>query len=190
MRNGKNHCSTPDDLFRWADRRWGPFDLDVAAEAWNAKCARYYDAAQDGLRLAWRTEPEGDHTRVWCNPPWSDVEPWIARALHATSTAECARVLMLLPARAARPWWPVVAARGPISVGRIRFATPPGTPDGPGGFEDAILVSFESPFRSVKPKPIDGLAGWPKTSPEALFLARIFDCHHRREKHTDEGADK
>ncbi len=32
----KNHMVTPDGVFEWADDRWGPFDIDVAADEQNA----------------------------------------------------------------------------------------------------------------------------------------------------------
>jgi phage N-6-adenine-methyltransferase len=40
------------------------FTLDACATRRNAKCTRYFTAAQDGLRQDW-----GAH-RVFCNPPY------------------------------------------------------------------------------------------------------------------------
>jgi hypothetical protein len=51
---------------------------------------------QDGLAQSWACE------RVWCNPPYSDIEPWVAKARIAGAEL----VVMLLPAnRTEQGWW-------------------------------------------------------------------------------------
>ncbi len=42
----------PDDFARW-DARFGGFTLDAAAAPHNAKCARYFTRADDGLTQSW-----------------------------------------------------------------------------------------------------------------------------------------
>jgi phage N-6-adenine-methyltransferase len=53
----------------------GPFDLDPCAapepRPWPT-AAVHYTASDDGLRREWQG-------RVWLNPPYSDMERWIAR---------------------------------------------------------------------------------------------------------------
>jgi phage N-6-adenine-methyltransferase len=72
------------------------FTLDVAAAAHNAKCEAYFDAEVDGLKQSWARE------RVWCNPPYSAIEPWVMKAWTETD----AMTVMLLPAnRAEQKWW-------------------------------------------------------------------------------------
>jgi hypothetical protein len=44
--------STPQDLFDKLDREFG-FTLDVCATADNAKCAKFYTKAEDGLAQPW-----------------------------------------------------------------------------------------------------------------------------------------
>lgn len=44
---------TPDWLVADFAEEFGPFDLDVAANADNAKAARFFDLAQDGLNQPW-----------------------------------------------------------------------------------------------------------------------------------------
>lgn len=76
------------------------FDLDVAACA-EAHCApRYYTIDDDGLRQPWNAP------HVWCNPPYSDIGPWVARAWEQMRAGACELVAMLLPAtRSEQPWW-------------------------------------------------------------------------------------
>jgi len=88
---------TPSDLFAALDARFG-FTLDVAASASNAKCSKYYTIEDDGLYRPWVDE------MVWCNPPYSDIQPWVAKAwaIHEQTRG----VVMLLPAnRTEQGWW-------------------------------------------------------------------------------------
>lgn len=50
------------------------FTVDVAAAAHNTKCERFYDRDTDGLAQSWANET------VWCNPPFSDIAPWVRKA--------------------------------------------------------------------------------------------------------------
>lgn len=82
-----NNTTTPPDEQDYAQTPWSffnavqsmsgvRFELDVCANAATAKCAAYYswdELGLDGLALPW--------ARVnWCNPPYSDVSPWVAKA--------------------------------------------------------------------------------------------------------------
>lgn len=89
----------PDDFALW-HARFG-FTLDVAAAPHNAKCERYYTIDDDGLNQSWADE------RVWCNPPYSDIGAWVAKAWHEWSTVQPADlIVMLLPAnRVEQGWW-------------------------------------------------------------------------------------
>jgi phage N-6-adenine-methyltransferase len=81
--------ATVAEVFEPLDRRFGGFTVDVAAAAHNTKVARFYDVAADGLAQSWAGE------RVWCNPPYSSIAPWVAKAWreHAAEV-----VVMLIPA--------------------------------------------------------------------------------------------
>lgn len=73
------------------------FSIDVAASAENAKLPRFYTRADDGLAQSWAGE------RVWCNPPYSVIRPWVEKAWQEVG-AEL--VAMLLPAnRTEQTWW-------------------------------------------------------------------------------------
>ena len=86
---------TPRHVFKPLDEEFR-FTLDVCATKESAKCPRYYSKAEDGLAKTWAYE------RVWCNPPFSNILPWVERAW--TSGADL--VVMLVPAvRTEQPWW-------------------------------------------------------------------------------------
>src|SRR6185295_6484434 len=65
--------ATCPDLFRRLHERFG-FTVDVAASLTNRKVHRYYSIEEDGLSQSWAGE------RVWCNPPFSCIEPWVRKA--------------------------------------------------------------------------------------------------------------
>ena len=74
------------------------FTVDVAAAAHNTKLKRYFTEEDDGIRQSWAGE------RVWCNPPYSDIKPWVRKAWRSIS--QCEVIVMLLPAnRTEQVWW-------------------------------------------------------------------------------------
>jgi phage N-6-adenine-methyltransferase len=103
------------------------FNLDVASNRSNRKCSEYFDLHTDGLAHSWQSH------RVWCNPPFSHLRPWVEKAWEEYR-AGCELIVMLLPAnRCEQPWWqdliePYRDSRGPIETrfyrGRFNFASP------------------------------------------------------------------
>lgn len=83
-------------MFNELHQRFG-FTLDVAASPHNAKLPRFFTAEDNGLERSWAGE------RVWCNPPYSDIKPWVQQA-HLEMDAPL--IVMLLPAnRTEQAWW-------------------------------------------------------------------------------------
>lgn len=73
------------------------FTIDAAASPRNAKLGRFWTVAEDGLRQSWADE------RVWCNPPYSSIAPWVEKAWDEP---ECPLSVLLLPAnRTEQAWW-------------------------------------------------------------------------------------
>lgn len=104
------------------NRRAGPFTLDAAADSSNAKCVRYYDLEKNALAQPWAEDAGAG--AVWCNPPYSDIDPFVAKAL--AESARGAVVVILLPARTDRPWFHAILAAQPrceiwFCRGRLRF---------------------------------------------------------------------
>jgi phage N-6-adenine-methyltransferase len=121
--------ATPLDLFSELDREF-QFTLDVCATAENAKCARFFTKAEDGLAQDW-----GRNT-CWMNPPYGSViGQWMRKAME--SAAGGATVVCLVPARTDTAWWHDFAARGQVRFlrGRVRFSGV-----GPAPFPSAIVV--------------------------------------------------
>lgn len=119
---------TEPEFVRDLEGRFGePFTLDVAAAPHNTKCDRFYTRADDGLVQSWAGE------RIWCNPPYSGLGDWLAKAWAEWQGTR--GIVMLLPAnRVEQRWWQEHVepfrdrAGSPLRVeflpGRMRFIRP------------------------------------------------------------------
>lgn len=118
-----DRATHPDDFAVW-NAELGPFTLDAAAAPHNAKVAKFFTRADDGLRQSWARE------RVWCNPPYSGLGDWLEKAWAEWPVTR--GIVMLLPAnRAEQKWWQEWVepfrdrAGSPLAVrflaGRLRF---------------------------------------------------------------------
>lgn len=124
-----DRATHPDDFAKW-DAEYGPFTLDAAAAPHNAKVAKFYTRADNGLAQSWQGET------VWCNPPYSNLGDWLAKAWDEHFRAK--RIVMLLPAnRVEQKWWqehvepyrdrPGSPLRVHFLPGRLRFIKPGAT---------------------------------------------------------------
>jgi phage N-6-adenine-methyltransferase len=77
------------------------FTIDVAASAQNAKLPVYCSIEHDGLKESWSGE------RVWCNPPYSNIQPWVEKAWGEwLAPVRPGLIVMLVPAnRTEQRWW-------------------------------------------------------------------------------------
>lgn len=98
LSTGKDDWGTPQELYDTLNKEFG-FTLDACADENNYKCANYYTAETDGLKMDW-----GGQT-VFCNPPYSKKtksnpgqEAWIEKC-YKESAEHGATVVMLIPAR-------------------------------------------------------------------------------------------
>lgn len=82
---------TPQDLFNQLDSEFH-FNLDPCATPESAKCERYFTKEQNGLTQKW------GGSRVFCNPPYSEISKWVEKAYRETRE-DNTLVVMLIPAR-------------------------------------------------------------------------------------------
>jgi phage N-6-adenine-methyltransferase len=95
-REDSDDRAVPSLLFAAWNKRF-LFSVDVAASPLNKKLPRYYTSQANGLNQSWACE------RVYCNPPFSNIEPWIKKAW---SEIDAQIIVMLLPAnRTEQAWW-------------------------------------------------------------------------------------
>ncbi len=85
----------PPSDFALLHQRFG-FSIDVAASQANTKLPRFYSRAVSGLQASWANE------RVYCNPPYSSIRPWVVKAWDSNNPLS----VLLLPAnRTEQGWW-------------------------------------------------------------------------------------
>lgn len=83
--SNNDNYSTPEYLYQALEREFG-ITLDP--------CPLNPEPDVDGLELDWTGEV------IFCNPPWSDIEPWVDKAF----ASKCVTVF-LLPARTDTGWF-------------------------------------------------------------------------------------
>jgi phage N-6-adenine-methyltransferase len=128
---GRQDWRTPPTVFSVASARWGPFQLDAAADQSNALCE------------AFNTSESGDpRTCAWSpftfvNPPFRDIMPWVQKAaVHDGVT------VMLTPSNVSSPWFLDATKSAGLFLPdrRIHFWHPAETPGSPD--RDTVIWVF------------------------------------------------
>lgn len=105
------------------------FNLDAAASGENKLCKAHWNTRVSGLENSWFAY------NVWCNPPYSDIRPWVEKAHEEMRKYSKRVIVMLLPAnRTEQSWWQDLIepfrdrTDGCLETrflrGRLRFDTP------------------------------------------------------------------
>lgn len=121
--------ATPQDFFDKMNAEFG-FELDVCATAENAKCAKFYTKADDGLKQEWKGV-------CWMNPPYGrEIGAWMRKANESAMGG--AVVVCLVPARTDTRWWHEYAINHEIRFirGRLKF----GNAKNSAPFPSAVVV--------------------------------------------------
>ena len=123
----RDSWETPQDLFDVLYNEF-KFDVDVACSEKNRKCSFGYH--YDSLDKEWTGEPIGAKGRAWCNPPYSNVTPWVQKAIDETNYNPGSVVAMLLNHDASTGWYKLAlehASEIRIMTGkRVQFVPPDG----------------------------------------------------------------
>lgn len=127
--------ATPQSFFNEWDAIFR-FELDVCADAQNAKCWRYFSEQDNGLYQDWAPN------RCWMNPPYGrEIRRWMQKAYEESRKG--ATVVCLVPARTDTAWWHEYAMKGEITFirGRLKFGdAKSGAP-----FPSAVVVFRPAP---------------------------------------------
>ena len=133
--------ATPQDFFDRCHGEWH-FTLDPCCTHDNAKCAKHFTIAEDGLAQDW----SGD--RVWMNPPYGRaIGKWMRKACDESQRG--ALVVCLVPSRTDTAWWHDYAAKGEVRFirGRLKF----GDASNSAPFPSALVI-FRPPAPCRKPE--------------------------------------
>lgn len=123
--------STPQDFFERYNNVYN-FQLDVCANAENAKCKHYYTEKDNGLIQDWWL-----YDTVWMNPPYGrEIIVWMKKAYEESRKGCC--IVCLVPSRTDTKWWHEYAMKGEIEFirGRLKF----GNSKNSAPFPSAIVV--------------------------------------------------
>lgn len=130
-----NHWLTPRPIIK----ALGPFDLDPCCEEkmpWKTARKMWHER---GLEREWSG-------RVWCNPPYTRVEPWAVKMIENRNG------IMLVSAKSADTrWFQLLLDRCHsflLMAGRISFCYPDGTVSG-GAFLSSAFFAM-TPFDTEK----------------------------------------
>lgn len=119
-----DHWSTPPDLMKALESKYGPFDLDPCCRAETAKAPRFYTIDDNGLTKPW-------FGRVYMNPPFSKPGPWLQKAIAEIDAGRAEIVVALLPVSTDTRWFHNFVkgqARIEFIEGRVKFLGWMGTP--------------------------------------------------------------
>lgn len=153
---------TPREVFAFAERKWGPFDLDAAANEHNHLCDNYCgtDGSYiDGIKVTNDSGLTADWTvlsaygPIWLNPPYGrGMNEWVQKC--AAEVTNKARIVALLPARTDTRWfklaWETCSEIAFLS-GRLKFLLE-GEPQGTAPFP-SMLARWDGTLglRSIGP---------------------------------------
>lgn len=103
------------------------FDLDVCALERTSKCPKWYSLAEDGvnaLQTSW-------FDKNFCNPPYSDILPWVHRAGIQAMTGKATLSALLIPDKPETDYTRTARAICDTVIHmpfRLQFLRPDGTP--------------------------------------------------------------
>lgn len=115
---------TPPELFAALHDEFC-FSIDVAASRENSLLDMYYTEEEDALSVNWLGSGwEGSYS--WCNPPYSDIGPWVRKAAEQSKLG--IGCVMLVMADTSVGWYKEAIATAQevrfITGGRISFISP------------------------------------------------------------------
>ena len=93
--NIRDLWQTPKSVFNKLNDEFN-FVCDVAASYKNSLCSAYLDEGNNSLACTWGSVN-------WCNPPYSDITPWVNKAIEQHQLGKT--IVMLVPADTSVKWF-------------------------------------------------------------------------------------
>ena len=94
----RDHWRTPRWLFEWANRRFN-FQIDLAAGDHNTMLPHFIDETTNSLTVDWLEFAKSKQLLPigWLNPPYSDIDPWMTKAVEQAQKGFTAVILVPTP---------------------------------------------------------------------------------------------
>lgn len=148
----RDEWRTPPYIFAWLDRRYS-FDIDLAATHQNKLCKEAFCFPNDALEVDWHSHG----STGFCNPPYSNIAPWLAKG-RAESLCGFTSVFLIPTPNGERLYDEYVfdAASEVIFItGRLSFLTPDGIVINGNRWGSMIVVyrahdMFDTRYRHVR----------------------------------------
>ena len=145
----RNTWQTPKYVFNWLEIKHGAFDVDGCASSENALCKEYIDSDFDFLTCSMRGFQnccEKENLKIYVNPPYSDVTPFLIRAKELRDAGHL--VVMLLNNDKSTQWYQnhihgVANEVIDIVGGRIAFIHPVTQQEIKGNSKGQMIVVFD-----------------------------------------------
>jgi len=126
----RNAWRTPPEIFAAMSEEFS-FRLDAAASKENALCLKFIDQSNNAIgEYDWLPDPDngiGAGHYVWCNPPYSDIGPWVSKAAEQ-SMLNGIGVVMLVMSDTSVGWYKKAIENCQevrfITGGRLAFLDP------------------------------------------------------------------
>ena len=141
---------TPKFVFNWYNKQY-KFTCDVAASDLNHLVPHYLTEDDDALSAPW-----GDTN--WCNPPYSNIRPWVDKAIEQ---ARCGKTtVMLVPADTSVAWFRKAfneCTRCEFISGRISFINAETGKPQSGNNKGSVVFIFSHDCKQQRAELIDRL---------------------------------
>lgn len=94
----KQTYETPPEFMRAVEKRFGPFDFDLACVPETAKAKKFYTPEDDSLIQPWHKL----RGVLWLNPPYDNISIWAMKCAQQSRLG--AKILFLVPASVGSNW--------------------------------------------------------------------------------------
>lgn len=142
----KDCWRTPAAVFAALDAEFD-FRLDAAASDTNALCQRCLTEVDDALTRDWMSDGA-----IFCNPPYSNIRPWVDKAAEQ-SCKQNRTVVMLLPADTSTAWFAEALRTADetrfITEGRLSFISAQTGKKGSAGNSKGSVLFIWRPWRTT-----------------------------------------
>lgn len=145
-KENRDRWQTPPAIFAYFNNIYN-FKIDIAASRENTFCKQFYSEDNSALEQDWDAQP-GDY--VWCNPPYSNIGPWI-KAISQQNKRGIGAV-MLIPADQSVGWFKEAIRTASLNEiiigGRLAFLSAATGKPVPGNNKGSQILIWQ-PFNDV-----------------------------------------
>lgn len=136
---------TPPEFFEVLDAEFG-FEIDVAASRDNSLCSQFLKVEHDALAETTHWFTYASH--AYCNPGFSNLDPWVRKA-HAEVNAELRPCTAVVLSCASHAKWFEFCARHASEIRllspRVQFLPPPGIKPSSNARDSVLIVFRKTP---------------------------------------------